>query len=145
MRIILDTNVLYQALRDSGGASYYIIRLIRERNLELALSIPVFLEYQAVLTRSKTLIDIRRTEDEIGVFLHFIAYIGRPTTVHYLMRPNLTDEDDNMFVDLAFASNSRFLITSNIADFTRQAELKFDSFEVVTPGQFVHWWRKEYE
>jgi putative PIN family toxin of toxin-antitoxin system len=145
MRITLDTNVLYQALRDSAGASHYIVQLLRERNLDLALSIPVFLEYRAVLTRPKTLIDIRWKEEEIEAFLRFIAYIGKPITIHYLMRPNLTDEDDNMFVDLAFASNSRFLITSNLADFTQQTELKFDSFEVVTPAQFVRWWRKRYE
>jgi hypothetical protein len=50
-----------------------------------------------------------------------------------------------MFVDLAFASNSRFLITSNVTDFTRQAELKFDSFGVITPGQFVKLWRRNHE
>ncbi|OGG52222.1 MAG: toxin-antitoxin system, toxin component [Candidatus Handelsmanbacteria bacterium RIFCSPLOWO2_12_FULL_64_10] len=77
--------------------------------------------------------------------MRFIAYVAKPYSISFLMRPNLTDESDNMFVDLAFASNSRFLITSNVTDFTRQAELKFNSFGVITPGQFVKLWRRNHE
>tara|TARA_B100000315_G_C14397612_1_gene504927 strand:+ start:243 stop:422 length:180 start_codon:yes stop_codon:yes gene_type:complete len=40
MRIVVDTNVLYQALRNQTGASYYILQQIRAYQLELALSIP---------------------------------------------------------------------------------------------------------
>jgi putative PIN family toxin of toxin-antitoxin system len=144
MRITLDTNVLYQALRDSGGASYRILQLIGERRIELAISVPVYLEYQAVLTRPEALVDLGRTKGEIEAVLRFIAYVGRPTAIYFSMRPNLIDESDNMFVDLAFASQSRFLITSNIADFSR-GELRFDSFQVRTPAQFMRLWRKDYE
>ena len=141
MQIVLDTNVLYQALRDSSGASYFILRLIREQRVEMVISIPVFLEYRDVLLRTQSLSDIGLSPHEMEAFLRFIAYIARPVPVYFLMRPNLPDESDNMFVDLAFASNSQFIITSNVAHFTRRMELRFDSFQVVTPGQFVRLWR----
>ncbi len=111
----------------------------------MAISIPVFLEYQEVLLRQETLRDLALSRNEIQSILRLIAYLAKPFSISFLMRPNLRDEDDNMFVDLAFASNSRFLITSNIADFTRNTELKFDSFDVVTPGQFVNLWRQDHE
>lgn len=145
MRITLDTNVLYQALRDSGGASHRILRLIGARRLVLALSVPVYLEYRAVLTRPGSLADLGRTADEIEAVLRFIAHIGRPTAIHFLLRPNLTDEGDNMFVELAFASNSRFLVTSNTAHFAGQTDLRIDSFEVVTPAQLARRWRHDHE
>ena len=145
MRITLDTNVLYQALRSSSGASYHILWLIREYQLEMAISIPVFLEYREVLLRPESLRDLSLSRSEIESVLRFIAYVAKPYSISFLMRPNLTDESDNMFVDLAFASNSRFLITSNVTDFTRQAELKFNSFGVITPGQFVKLWRRNHE
>lgn len=143
MRIVLDTNVLYQALRNQTGASYYILQLIRTYQLELALSIPVFLEYQAVLLRQQTLQDLGLSHNEIESILQFIAYIGKPFDIHFLMRPNLRDESDNMFVDLAFTSNSRFIITNNISHFTKNVELIFDRFKVLTPAQFVRFWRQE--
>ena len=144
MRVVLDTNVLYQALRDQAGASYYIFQLIRTQQIELALSVPVFLEYQEVLLRPATLIDLGRSSPEIEAFLRFIAYIAKPISIHFLMRPHLSDERDNKFVELAFASNSPFLITSNIRHFSRKTELKFDSFEVVPPSQFVQTWRRQH-
>ena len=91
MRIVLDTNVLYQALRDQGGASYYIFQLIRKQQIELVLSVPVFLEYQEVLLRPATLIDLGRSSPEIEAFLRFIAYIAKPISIHFLMRPHLRD------------------------------------------------------
>lgn len=145
MRIVLDTNVLYQALRNSSGASYFILQLVRERRLEMAISVPVFLEYQDVLLRRKSLKDLKLSRQEIEAVLRLIAYIAKPTSIHFLMRPNLKDENDNMFVDLAVASNSRFLVTNNIADFKRYTELKFDQFTIVTPKQFVIQWRQENE
>ena len=141
----MDTNVLYQALRNIAGASNYILQLIRTYHLDLALSIPVFLEYSDVLLRPNTLRDLKRTREEIKSVLRFIAYIGKPIPIHFLMRPNLRDENGNMFIDLAFASNARYIITQNVNDFTKETELKFDQFDILTPAQFVRYWRQRYE
>ena len=141
----MDTNVLYQALRNIAGASNYILQLIRTYRLDLALSIPVFLEYSDVLLRPNTLRDLKRTREEIKSVLRFIAYIGKPIPIHFLMRPNLRDENGNMFIDLAFASNARYIITQNVNDFTKETELKFDQFDILTPAQFVRHWRQRYE
>ncbi len=140
----MDTNVLYQALRNIAGASNYILQLIRAYRLDLPLSIPVFLEYSDVLLRPNTLRDLKRTREEIESVLRFIAYIGKPIPIHFLMRPNLRDENDNMFIDLAFASNARYIITQNVNDFTKGTELIFDQFDIITPAQFARYWRQRY-
>lgn len=145
MRVVIDTNVLYQALRSSSGASHHILRMIREYRLVMAISIPVFLEYREVLLRPKSLRDLGISRRETESVLSFIAYVAKSHSIRFLMRPNLIDESDNKFIELAFASNSRLLITSNVSDFTRHAELKFDSFEVITPGEFIKTWRRNHE
>lgn len=143
MLITLDTNVLYQALYSNLGASHAILMEIRRKQVQIALSVPVFNEYEAVLTRRKSLKDFELTKKDIDKILSFIAYIGEIVDPHYLYRPNLRDESDNMFVELAVASQSDFLITNNIRDF-ENAELKFDHLKIVTPGHFIRYWRESH-
>ncbi|TGK86132.1 putative toxin-antitoxin system toxin component, PIN family [Leptospira noumeaensis] len=145
MRVTIDTNVIYQALRDNRGASHFILNLVENRRIELALSTPVFTEYSDVLLRDKSLSDLALSKKEINLVLDFIAFVATPFSINYLLRPNLSDENDNLFVELAFASNSRYLITSNIKDFNLKNELKFDSFKVITPTDFAKFWRLNYE
>ena len=142
MRVTLDTNVVYQALRSNSGASHRILQMLREELLELSISIPVFNEYSDVLNRKKSLDDLNLTKKDISHFLEFVCLVGFPFDISFLLRPNLPDENDNIFVELAFASKSRFLITSNVKDFKRNTNLLFDSFEIVTPSQFLSIWRK---
>ncbi|MBE7440582.1 MAG: putative toxin-antitoxin system toxin component, PIN family [Spirochaetales bacterium] len=144
MRVVMDTSVLYQALRSARGASHRILRMISAGKLELALSTSAFEEYAAVLSRRSSLADLRLSRKDVDNVLEFIAYLCIPVTIHFGLRPNLQDEGDNLFVELAFASQCRYLIKSNVRDF-RSGDLKFDSFEAVTPAEFLRIWRKTYE
>ncbi|HNU90828.1 MAG TPA: putative toxin-antitoxin system toxin component, PIN family [Spirochaetota bacterium] len=145
MIVVLDTNVLYQALRGSNGASFFILSLIRDNKISMALSIPVFNEYEKVLTRPASLKDLNLSLSDIEKVLKFVAYIGRPYTTYFLFRPNLLDESDNIFVELSLVSNCDFLITSNVKDFTTKSELKFDDITIITPSEFVKVWRTKNE
>ncbi|TGM62903.1 putative toxin-antitoxin system toxin component, PIN family [Leptospira levettii] len=145
MRVTIDTNVIYRAIRDSRGASHFILNLVENRKIELALSTPVFVEYSDVLLRDKSILDLALSKKEINLVLDFLAFVATPFSINYLLRPNLGDENDNLFVELAFASNSRYLITSNIKDFNENKDLKFDSFKVITPTDFAKFWRLNYE
>ena len=143
MLVTLDTNILYQALKSKIGASYFIFQQVRDRKIQIALSVPVFHEYQDVLTRKKSLDDFELELEDVDKFLRFIAYVGKTYEIYYLFRPNLKDEKDNKLVELALTSQSNFLITSNIKDF-KNSELKFDQLRIITPGEFVKIWRKDY-
>ena len=143
MLLTLDTNILYQALISKTGASHFILQQVRNRRIRIALSVPVFLEYQDVLTRDKSLKDFELKLSDVEKFLRFIAYIGKTFEIYFLLRPNLKDEKDNKIVELAVTSQSDYLITSNIRDF-KNAELKFDQLKIITPGKFVKMWREKY-
>lgn len=145
MMITLDTNVLYQALRNKNGASHYILNLITDRNVRLAISVSVFTEYRDVLLRKKSLDDLGLDKKDIKAVLEFIAFVGIPFTIFYTFRPNLKDEADNIFVELAITSNSKYLITSNTKDYLKGNDLNFEDLRVITPSDFVRSWRNEYE
>ena len=145
MKVTLDTTVLYQALHSNNGASHQILKLIRLGKIQICISVPVFEEYQDVLLRKKSLEAFELKKKDIIAVLDFIIFVGMPTPIHYLWRPNLRDEKDNIFVELAFSSNSKYLITSNIKDFEIDHELLFDSFSIITPSEFIKLWRKKYE
>ena len=143
--VILDTNVVFQALYSQAGASHFILGLVRTQKIKLALSMKVFAEYEAVLKRKKSLKALALENEDVEKMLSFLAYVGRPFDTYFLFRPNLRDESDNLFIELALASNAKYVITSNTRDFTKGVQLKFLDFEVVTPGEFVKKWRKENE
>jgi putative PIN family toxin of toxin-antitoxin system len=144
VRVTVDTNVLYQSLQSRRGASHAILRLVRSGDLHLAVSVPVYQEYQDVLLRSRVLKETGLAREDMQAILDFIALVGIPTPIDFLWRPNLRDETDNMFVELAVASGSEFLITRNRRHYDIGGALKFDSFSVVTPMEFLTQWRKHH-
>ena len=143
MLLTLDTNILYQALKSSAGSSYWILQKVRENKIQVALSVPVFQEYQDVLTREKSLEDFGLYLTDVEKILRYLAYVGKTFNVFFLFRPNLKDENDNMLVELAITSQSDYLVTSNTKDF-KNAELKFDQLKIVTPSEFLKKWGKTY-
>jgi len=142
MLIVIDTNVLYQALRSNDGASNFILQLFRNNYVDIALSLSVFNEYEDVLKREETLFDLKLTLLDIEKVLTFIAYRALIFEIYFLQRPNLQDEEDNMFVELAFTSNAEYLVTNNVKDYVNNSNLRFDSFKIITPSDFVKKWRQ---
>lgn len=133
-------NVMYQALPSSMGASFAIVQMVREGSITLALSHQVLLEYEEVLTRPASLRAFDLTRSDVGAVLRFAAYVSEKFEPRFLFRPNLRDETDSIFVELAVVSRSEYLITQNIRDY-RDGELKFESFRAVTPATFLTEWR----
>jgi len=140
MIITVDTNVILAALLSRAGASHLILNLIIEEKLNIALSTPVVLEYDDVLNRKEILKQLNISSSQIEDVLDLLVLLADKYSIYYRLRPNLLDENDNLFVECAFTSNSHYLITSNIKDFKR-GELKSYPFKVITPGDFHYLWR----
>ena len=51
LRVVFDTNILAAASRSKRGASYALISMLPSPKFELAVSIPLYLEYLDVLMR----------------------------------------------------------------------------------------------
>jgi len=144
MIITVDTNVILAALISQAGASHRILNLIIEEKLSIALSTPVVLEYDDVLNRKEILKKLKVSSKQIEDLLDLLVILADKYSIYYRLRPNLFDENDNLFVECAFTSNSRYLVTSNIKDFKR-GELQSYPFKVITPRDFYYLWRCELE
>lgn len=144
MIVTLDTNVIFSALYSKHGASHHIYQLVLDEQLQIALSTATYFEYYDVLTRKENQAKLKLSIAEIEDALDLLALLAQRYSIYYLLRPNLVDEKDNLFVECAFASNSEYLITSNVRDF-RSGELHGVGFEIITPGDFYKLWRQEHE
>ena len=133
MRIVLDTSVLVAASKSRLGASFHLLSLIPHQDFEFAISVALYTEWQAVLTRPEH-IPLNSTAENALAFLRYLASIAHLQDVHFLWRPFLRDPDDDMVLECAVASGSQFIVTHNVKDFKRAPELKV---QAVTPSEFL--------
>ncbi len=133
MRIVLDTSVLVAAARSRNGASYQLLAMLPSQEFTLALTVPLYTEWQAVLTRPEHLPRGATTELALG-FIRYLASIAHLQDVHFLWRPFLRDPDDDMVLECAVASGSTCIVTHNVRDFRRVDSLGLNA---ITPADFL--------
>jgi predicted nucleic acid-binding protein len=107
--------------------------MLPSRDFEIALTVPLYTEWQAVLTRPEHLPQGVTSEATLG-FLRYLASLAHLQDVHFLWRPYLRDPDDDMVLECAVASGSQFIVTHNTRDFQRAPELKV---QAITPADFL--------
>lgn len=113
----MDTDVLVAALRSPDGASRLWLRSILAKEVTPLLSVPLMLQYEAVLTRPKQLEACGLNTEEIGHLLDTLCAVGKPLNISYLWRPILKDPDDEMVLETAVQGNADVLLTFNEKDF----------------------------
>jgi predicted nucleic acid-binding protein len=134
MRVAIDTSVLVAAAKSRRGASFALVRSIPNPRFEVALSIALYAEWQAVLTRPENLPPGLGSEQALA-FLRYLAGQCHLQDIFYLWRPCLKDADDDMILELAVAARCSHILTHNLKDF-RGAE-NF-GITAITPGDFYH-------
>lgn len=135
MRVILDTDVLVAALRSRSGASNALLRALADGGIEVAVSVPIMLEYEAVLTRPEHLAASGLTRERMSAFLDGLARLVVPVVPHFLWRPQLKDPNDEMILDAAVASGAAAIVTFNRRDFGQAAARL--GIEVLTPADLL--------
>lgn len=133
MMIVLDTNVLVAATRSRRGASFELLSLLPDPRFQIALSVALYTEWQDVLSRPEHL-PPGISPDDARAFLRYLASIAHLQDVYYLWRPFLRDPDDDMVLECAVASGSRYLVTHNLRDFRKITAL---GVEPLTPAEFL--------
>jgi predicted nucleic acid-binding protein len=116
LRFILDTNVLVSALRSQLGASAALLRVLPVPGWEMALSVPLYLEYQDVLLRPGMVPAVFSPAD-ITALCRYLASIAHPQEIHFLWRSFLADWKDDMLLEVAAAAGARYVVTHNVGDF----------------------------
>ena len=105
------------AFRSSRGASRQLLLGALARQFELLLSVPLLLEYEAVLTRTEQLSAIGIGRRDVERVLDDFASIARPVRLSYRWRPQLPDAKDDMVLETAVNGNADAVVTFNQADF----------------------------
>jgi len=111
MNIVLDTNVLFSAMRSSLGASYRLLQRIDQAPLRLHISTPLVLEYESVLKRNNSL-----SHSDVDAVVDYLCHISEKHGIFYLWRPVLRDPQDDHILELAVKANA-MIITWNLKDF----------------------------
>lgn len=114
MRLVLDTDVVVAAMRSDRGASRQLLLAALDRRVVVLVSVPVMLEYEAVLTRPEQLERIGVTAGEIGTVLDALAAAAEPVTMRFLWRPQLRDVADEMVMETAVNGGADCLATFNM-------------------------------
>ena len=121
VRVVLDTDVLVAAIRSDAGASRRLVENALDERYSLLVSVPLMVEYEAVLTRSEHLAESRLSADDVQALLDAVADVAEPVRLSYLWRPILSDAQDDMVLETAVNGQADLLVTFNQRHFTRAA------------------------
>jgi putative PIN family toxin of toxin-antitoxin system len=120
--IVLDTDVVVAAFRSPNGASRWLIRSVLRRKLAAAVSVPLLLEYEAVLNRPEHLLAVNLASAEVSTILVALAAVARRVHLSFRWRPLLTDANDDMVLETAINGGAGWIVTFNVRDFGKVGE-----------------------
>ena len=115
MRVVLDTSVLVAAARSRQGASHVLLSHLPDDRFQPVVSVPVFIEYRAVLLRPENL--LQRPPAQAEGFLDCLLSASHLQEIFFLWRPGLPDADDDLILELAVSGGCRYIVTHNLRDF----------------------------
>ena len=130
IRVVLDTNVVFEGLTKQAGVAGTIIDAWYGRLLRVCVTDALAYEYIDVLTRK---LSAKRTEVAMSAFATLLTS-AELITVYYRWRPSSPDPGDEFVIDCAMNANAP-LVTSNLKDF-RLAQQTL-GLRVLTPKQLL--------
>jgi predicted nucleic acid-binding protein len=131
-RIVVDTNVLVAGLRSRQGASFRLLSEIGRGKFEIALSVPLVLEYEDALLRHASVTGLSRRD--VDVVLDYYCSVAHLQTIFFLWRPLLPDPKDDLVLELAVAAGCHTVVTFNVRDFRGGEGL---GVSALRPGPFL--------
>jgi putative PIN family toxin of toxin-antitoxin system len=138
---VLDTDVLVAALRSRGGASWQLVDGALNRRFTLLLSVPLALEYEAVLIREEHRSVHGLSVQEVIELVNALIRVSEPVEIRFLWRPLLSDPGDDMVLETAVNGRADGLVTFNEGDFVPAAG-KF-AVEILRPSEALRRWRAQ--
>jgi predicted nucleic acid-binding protein len=130
LRIVVDTNVVFEGLTKQGGASGLMVDAWLAGLMVVCVSNALAYEYSDVLSRKLSEERWSRLKPVLGQLLSIAQY----TNIYFSWRPTSPDAGDDLVIDCAMNAGA-IVITSNIRDF--QSAKKSLGLRVLTPVQFV--------
>jgi predicted nucleic acid-binding protein len=106
------------AVRSNAGASRRLLVSALRKRFELLLSVPLMLEYEAVLKRPEHLKAAGASRDDIDAILDSLAATGVPVIPNFSWRPELSDPGDEMVLETAVNGQADLIVTFNLPHFS---------------------------
>ena len=131
LRVVIDTNVVFEGLTKKGGASGLIIDAWLARLIVVCVSNTLAYEYDDVLSRKLAPERWILLKPLLGKLLSIAEY----TSIYFSWRPTSPDPGDDLAIDCAMNA-SAIVVTSNIKDF--RSARKSLGLRVMTPVEFVN-------
>jgi putative PIN family toxin of toxin-antitoxin system len=101
LRFVFDTNVMVAALRSARGASRRLLLGALDREIHVLASVPLMVEYEAVLSRPENLSAFGISVEDTRAVLDAFAAVAEPIQLRFLWRPQLIDPADEMVLETA--------------------------------------------
>ncbi len=133
--MVLDTDVVVASVLSELGASRQLLLRVVDGLLPGAVSVPLMLEYESVLKRSKILKASGLEADDVDVILDQLAASMEHVEMFFLWRPMLRDAGDDMVLETAVNGGADAIVTFNVADFG-DAPGRF-GIELTRPGELL--------
>lgn len=135
MNIVADTNVLVAGLLTPFGVCSEIVRMISSGELTLSFDARILTEYSEVLRRQKFGFE----EEKIAALLDYIVDQGHSVAPSPLI-DSLPDADDEPFLEVALAGQSKCLVTGNQKHFSAAL---CQGARVFSPKDFLIFYKKQ--
>lgn len=113
VKVVLDTNVLYSAVRSRRGASFALLQQVGTGAFQPVVSVALCLEYEDVLLREPTALPAAALQD----LLDYLVSVSLHQRIHFLWRPALRDPKNDLVLELAANAGCAYIVTFNLRDF----------------------------
>jgi putative PIN family toxin of toxin-antitoxin system len=123
MRLVLDTDVVVAAMRSRSGASWQLVDRALAAEFTLLLSVPLVLQYEAVLKREEHRAVHKLADTQVDQVLGALVRVSEPVLIRFLWRPVLSDPSDDMVLETAVNGQADLLVTFNLDDFARATRM----------------------
>lgn len=130
LKIVVDTNVLFEGLTQQGGAPGLIIDGWVGDLFTACISNALAYEYVDVLSRKLSVKRWRKLRPALGALLAKSRFI----TVYYSWRPISPDKADEHVIDCAMSAGA-IVVTSNVKHFQKAKESL--GLEIMTPAELI--------
>lgn len=130
---MIDTSVLVAGVRSRRGASFQLLSRIGTGEFEIAVSVPLVLEYEDVLLRQMAATSLDETD--VRNIVDYMCSVATCQEIFFLWRPQLKDPGDDLVLELAVAANCEAIVTHNVRDFGGSDRF---GIRVVNPGMFLN-------
>jgi predicted nucleic acid-binding protein len=130
LRLVIDTNVVFEGLTKKGGAAGFIIDAWLAELFDVYVSNALAIEYVDVLSRKLSHDRWLELQPILGTLLNQAQF----TPIYFSWRPTSPDTGDDLVVDCGMNANA-IVVTSNVRDFP-QAQQSL-GLQVITPTELV--------